>query len=74
MSIFVLAGQFDRTEGNLRPSNAPHGVRQAHAPHASNTCYAHAPLTNSLGYTAGQSTGHQIRNWKLFQPGFLIRE
>ena len=29
--FFVLAGQFDGTEGNLRPSNAPHGVSEVHA-------------------------------------------
>ena len=35
-----------------------------HVPHAWGTCYAHAPLTSFLRYTAGQSTGHQIKNWK----------
>ena len=64
MPFLVLAGSFDGTEGNLRPSNAPHGVREVHAPHAWGTFEAHAPLTNSRGYTAGQSAGHQIRNWK----------
>ena len=60
----MLAGQFDGTEGNVRPSNAPHGVRQVHAPHTWGTCQADVPLTNSLGYPAGQSTGHQVGNWK----------
>ena len=81
LHFLVLAGQFDGTEGNLRPSNAPHGVREVHAPHAWGTCYAHAPLTNSIGYTAGQSTGQQIRNWKtgrvcilnfLFENGWVL--
>ena len=34
LHFLVLAGQFDGTEGNLRPSNALHGVREVHAPHA----------------------------------------
>ena len=62
--FFVLAGQFDGTEGNLRPSNAPQGVCEVHAPHTWGACYARAPLTNFLEYTAGQSTRHQKRNWK----------
>ena len=48
----------------MLPSNAPHGVREDHAPHAWGTCQALSPLTNSLRFTAGESTGHQIRNSK----------
>ena len=36
--FFVLAAQFDGTEGNLRSSNAPNGVRELHSPHAWGTC------------------------------------
>ena len=37
-SFFVLAAQFDGTEGNLPHPNAPHGVCEVHAPHAWGTC------------------------------------
>ena len=70
----VLAGEFDGTEKTLHPSNAPHGVREVHAPHVWGRCQAHATLTSPLGYTAGQSTRHQIITGKLVQPGYLVRE
>ena len=38
MPFLVLAGSFDGTEGNLRPSNAPHKVHELHVPHAWGTC------------------------------------
>ena len=38
MPFLVLAGSFDGTEGNLRPSNAPHKVHELHVPHAWDTC------------------------------------